>query len=930
MRRLLAFFFVLATLPAAFAPTPPALFAFDDEPNELNWDRLGGTATSFRHFCAFAKQNPDFRRKLLDEQPENAFDRPTNAPQRPTTIWVKASAFLNYKANQWTPEQVDGEDVLSYPAGHGGGFARAKIDVPKSGYYRIWTRYHHSRGTTSTFVLRLEDPRVFEFDNMYQTVVGDVFSWRFDAAEMGRRNDPLPTRRDEPTGWIWESAPTVWLEKGERVITLTGTICDGPFAPRRVAAVVLTEEPLAEPTWPKNGRFDPQSGVCVGTSPLSDEAKKVAGLWRRRPVSEPTNAELARLWSVWRDAFFADLAEYRVPGIEGRRTASLVAFDPTSNLIGTPRQLRDEKARIERFIADFPRDAFLQLLEAEDFTLESGWWVDGNADASGGRILTASYGDGAAAATYVATVPKAGTYRFWARYLELPGYLSKFRVKIESVADESKSCEIELCADEATNKTSPGFRWTPLTLELPAGEVRLSLTVNGGPGLTYRRFDCVVATDKLDWTPPERGAPELIAPFPTDEKLTVWRVDDPFAGFSRLSAPKRNENLAPFEVELPQESVKTILLLARNATDAPITVCPQIANDPAGLLSWRVPAFSFSPEFGWQPSQLLERSALTIPPRQTAGIWLTLDGDKPSGDETISLKIDDANAFVLNVLRKGNLSDAPRPYVGGWSAPYETVSCWETFAKLGLNTINGALVSQQEAEKYGIRLFLHLNDGDVSTQHIAGIAKYFADFNIPCENWAWSFMDEPGNGAADAWVDLAKQFIANKNQNSETAPIRIWCNPGEIEGAAPESVLKMAPYIDCYCPFANHYWTKGWNNADYLAVLEGKDRERPIRLCYTTPCFGEKAPGSPGDMFGPAATSLDNNLDGWMFYALLGRYEYCNSVWDEANAYVPDQAIYLYPGAEFRTISTRNAEAIRAAVDHWRSERLKKATAATP
>ena len=163
--------------------------------------------------------------------------------------------------------------------------------------------------------------------------------------------------------------------------------------------------------------------------------------------------------------------------------------------------------------------------------------------------MTASYGDGSAQASTVVNVPKSVVYRFWARYLELPGYLSKFRVKIESLADASKSCEIELCADEETNKTSPGFRWTPLTLELPAGETRLTLMVNGGPGLTYRRVDCVVATDKLDWTPPERGAPELIAPYPTAEKLTVWRVDDPFAGFSRLSSPKPGENLAPLDVE---------------------------------------------------------------------------------------------------------------------------------------------------------------------------------------------------------------------------------------------------------------------------------------------------------------------------------------------------------------------------------------------
>ncbi|MBR4976180.1 MAG: hypothetical protein IKY61_03930, partial [Thermoguttaceae bacterium] len=104
MRRFLTFLAALPLLWTAFAAAVPA---FDDEPNELNWDRLGGTATSFRHFCEFAKQNPDFRRRLLAEEPKNAFNRPTNASQTPTTIWVAPSAFLKYQANQWSAEQVD-------------------------------------------------------------------------------------------------------------------------------------------------------------------------------------------------------------------------------------------------------------------------------------------------------------------------------------------------------------------------------------------------------------------------------------------------------------------------------------------------------------------------------------------------------------------------------------------------------------------------------------------------------------------------------------------------------------------------------------------------------------------------------------------------------------------------------------------------------
>ena len=72
-------------------------------------------------------------------------------------------------------------------------------------------------------------------------------------------------------------------------------------------------------------------------------------------------------------------------------------------------------------------------------------------------------------------------------------------------------------------------------------------------------------------------------------------------------------------------------------------------------------------------------------------------------------------------------------------------------------------------------------------------------------------------------------------------------------------------------------------------------------------------------MFGPMDTSIKNGLDGWMFYVLMGRYEYCNSLWDEVNNFVNDQCVYIYPGAANRTILTRNAEAIREAAQRWRA-----------
>ncbi|MBQ5367339.1 MAG: hypothetical protein IIU43_07670, partial [Thermoguttaceae bacterium] len=78
--------------------------------------------------------------------------------------------------------------------------------------------------------------------------------------------------------------------------------------------------------------------------------------------------------------------------------ASEAAFDPSSNLIGTPRQIRDGKETARAFLDGFPKDSYFRKIEGEEFTPIEGWGVDGSSDASGGKILVASYGDGLARA----------------------------------------------------------------------------------------------------------------------------------------------------------------------------------------------------------------------------------------------------------------------------------------------------------------------------------------------------------------------------------------------------------------------------------------------------------------------------------------------------------------------------------------------------
>lgn len=63
-------------------------FAFDDEPDELNWDTFGGTVTGFTHFREYCKATPDFCKQLLAENPVGNAETIREAVQR----WRAAKA----------------------------------------------------------------------------------------------------------------------------------------------------------------------------------------------------------------------------------------------------------------------------------------------------------------------------------------------------------------------------------------------------------------------------------------------------------------------------------------------------------------------------------------------------------------------------------------------------------------------------------------------------------------------------------------------------------------------------------------------------------------------------------------------------------------------------------------------------------------------
>jgi len=740
-------------------------------------------------------------------------------------------------------------------------------------------------------------------------VVQDAWSHRFDFAEFARRQNPLPDYRGEPTGFRWEASPMVRLSKGRRTLALGGLVHEGQYAPRLVSAVVLTREPLAVPERPAG-----EGSVLVASRPPSDDAKAARDVWERRPVSVGKGARALRpLWREWRKAFFADLVAGKVEGVEAGRFAGMAAYDEETNLVGTPAQIAGERAAMREFLAKVDRSHFKLKLEAEDFRpAVEGWWVEASSGASAGRQLCTGWWGGAAEAVGEGEVPTNGTYAVWVRYMEISGYLAKYSVAVED-ADGKAVAERVLAADETYNREHGGFGWVKLVARL-SGRFRVRLKKSEA-GLTYRRVDAVLVTDDPAYVPEGEGL--AIPPLDATRALTVWRPRDPWLGFSRVSYPLPGQDLSPYRFELREGEVESVLLLVRNNTEGVVDATPEVRGDWFGLVSWRVPGFVQSGWAGWQPMPLFRREDLLVQPGETQGVWLTVDGRRRFRSDEVDVRIG-GETFTLDVVKRPALpAGTPVPYVFGWAAPSPAVSSWEFFRDIGVNVVSDGLVPKSEAEKYGIRLTVRLNDGDVSEGHVKYLAGRFARQGYGKADWAWSFMDEPGNATADAWTNLAAQV---RRLDPE---VRIWANPGEFENAGPEACMKITPYVSVYCPYCNHFQTDGGHNPAYNGQLRRGGPKFDLLLGYTTPCFGEKAPSAPLDHLGMCDFAIGCGLDGWAFFALQHGFTYSNSLWDEVNGYMGDQCVNVYPGAAYATISTRNAEAVREAVRRFRATKAR-------
>ena len=92
----------------------------------------------------------------------------------------------------------------------------------------------------------------------------------------------------------------------------------------------------------------------------------------------------------WRRQFLQKLCE-NPEGIAEQRLAAKVYFDEQVNLIGTPKEVADEK-KVMASLLEAPHHAFAEFIEAEDMQISQCWEIKDRSNASG-KILEAGYAD---------------------------------------------------------------------------------------------------------------------------------------------------------------------------------------------------------------------------------------------------------------------------------------------------------------------------------------------------------------------------------------------------------------------------------------------------------------------------------------------------------------------------------------------------------
>ena len=929
-----------------------AVFALDDEPDQLSWELFSQDRDLLLHFYDWAKANPPPIQTSQTSQTSQTFPY----------VWIKP-AELPFVGANWRTDTVSRVTALVGKR-YAMGTCEQTFEVPEDGTYRLWIHYRHTKGMceANSFRLTPKGSMFAVFDQQF----GRANGHRGGIAYTRPRN-PAPQICDVETpkdGFLWEAShKTAFLRKGQYTARYLQGVVTTPRGDIVVPDIVLAGDPFFSPEGMSRAKGE------SGRLPLTAETK--SPLYALRPGARDVNEvspELAAWWRRWRAALWDRLiaAEHTKDYVWGG-FADLKAFDERLNAVGRVSQLR-------KLAQDTRKPSDIYHVNADAFETAGKW-----------SVLTGQYNKVACAhalflpgntpgkATYRLKVKRAGSYYFHGLvYLpHMPGSFVRGALRLSVSAGGKTVGETKAGLANA----EPHFEETtsvkdgvvvvdrkPVTLdehqarrvwcrfgpfELPAGEVELaaedagSFEVPPKKGRIWHRIFCrAVLTQRDDYNP------ELEQEFPQGDRvggdeIGFWRSPDPWTAFSRYSPPATGKlaetigaakfrrydwmpladgevNRAAHEIPAARGEVLSELLVIRNNSEKVRWIEPELSGDLGGrvrLISW-APA----PDGEFVPRFLLERKRIVLLPHQNTALWVNIDcrGAK-EGTHPVKLAFA-GREHTWNVKVKGSIEGVPGPYAYPWAQPDYRKSCFELYRELGFNVISASggrtfrEMTKAVADEYGIRqIRLDVGDGGAGLASRAKEAeKLAAEVKASAADWrrrgfddkdfCYCLSDEPGYGSMTNWLKIAKAIKAADPK------AQIWCNTGFFPNEKQwDDCREFMSYWEVFCPFWHAFVMRPNRSAERLKEYQKIGR---IRLGYITPStsvYWTSDGAHESEWF--ARICRNEGRDGWSTV----RFQTCAG-WDLDHPLIQP----IFTGAWGRTLSTRYAESARAANQWWR------------
>mgnify|MGYP005835629939 CR=1 FL=1 len=849
---------------------------------------------------------------------------PTEAlvpPQDLQRVLLDFELGTSEQLNGW---QVQGEYAVS-AATDAGPTLSIPLHIPRSATYRIWVRY-----------LGRPDARAVTALRFYRA--GDEHLGPLHQAEEVYA-EPPPEAGPAWHGFIMD------LPTGDYVVKLSHVTrwWHGPglYDLRQMDCLYLTEELWAPPPTPEQLRAiretqKPDRAQRAWTVPLPAADRDTWKWWQVRPLSwedrlaRPDHFALSRRF--WQQEV-SELAHRDYPETaEGlpdyRAPERQVVFDETWNMVANPVRARRQQETLLADVQTAPLPYHyvwhdiagnIPDLAAPDRPASYGGWTHDQG------CLFASYGSPSGTVATEVPIKHPGRYAMWVLSSSTNlNYTAPWFGKV-SVADQE-----QFVYHHAGNIPSIWMKMGEVDVSEP-GPVRVEFALDGaGAGGTYRRVYTLFLVDDLNYVPQGTVRPSWTLDMYRDraaqagaeasDRLLVWTTANAYTPLSQevwadhttVGRSWPEEPVAGREVRhrliMARDSVRAVQVALRNLTGKPLPLTVESGplyqgqrNFP-NTTSWRVQAFVpyGADRQNWTPFFLLRRPAVTVPPYNVAGLWLTVNSSGLAPGEyatKLRLRGQEVPEYVVNVrVKVSRVAATPEQpvLVDGYTQPHEGEAYLRDYAAHGLKVWRGEM-SKADMGRWGMRLLaLHCNDAE-------GLARIKA-LGLAYEDWFAVIMDEPSGETEE---QLKPYLDAAKALRALDPNIRISFNPGEA-GTVPTFQI-LAPYCDFWLPYSLHL-SENWGGPEKWAIYKAKPW-----MWYTTPCLWDKSPALPDSIAAqirqvPAQTGL---CVGTAFFAL--NYPWRDQ-WDTAYEHIPDASTMGAVMSRHGPVPTRTWEAIREGI----------------